>query len=110
DAPDLESSRVGVGFLDPFVVGAFVVDRDHAEQLLLRGVGAEPVIAALKLGDGVHRDASVARNLVVIRQIERGRTVAFHAALDHGLPPLSAAACSPQPPVSNLPYSSPQPS
>ena len=42
DAADLEADRIGIGILHPFGVGAFVIDRDDAEQLLLGRIGAQP--------------------------------------------------------------------
>src|SRR5262249_53088052 len=110
DTPDLEAGRIGVGFCNPFLVGAFVIDCDHAEQLLFRRIGAEPVIAARKLSDSVHRDPRVARDFLVIRQVERGRAIAFHDELDHASSSPFCRSLLSSPLASNLPYSSPQPS
>jgi hypothetical protein len=41
------------------------------------------MISARQLGDGVHRNPSVPRNLLVASQIESRRTIAFHQELDH---------------------------
>ena len=48
------------------------------------------MISARQLGDGVHRNPSVPRNLFVAGEIESRRTIAFHQELDHVVFPCCA--------------------